>query len=109
MLVADVWQRRGLGSLLTDYCLEICRSWGIGRIVAETTTTDNHRMQRIFTNRGFEKKRVDESGEMLFQRVQQTDCPTSNGPQGRASALGSSLPAVGHPLLFQGKIGENMI
>ena len=37
VLVADAWQGRGLGNLLTDYCLEICRTWGIDRVTAETT------------------------------------------------------------------------
>ena len=53
VLVGDPWQERGLGSLLTDYCLEICRVWKIERVVAETAP-DNPRMIQIFERRGFE-------------------------------------------------------
>jgi acetyltransferase len=53
VLVADAFQNRGLGSVLTDTCLEIARSWGIRRVVAETTS-DNVRMIALFQERGFE-------------------------------------------------------
>ncbi len=53
VLVGDPWQEQGLGSLLTDYCLEICRNWKIARVVAETAP-DNPRMIQIFERRGFE-------------------------------------------------------
>lgn len=43
VLVADQWQGRGLGSLLTSYCLEIARQWNLQRVYAETTA-DNARM-----------------------------------------------------------------
>ncbi|MDZ7375075.1 MAG: bifunctional acetate--CoA ligase family protein/GNAT family N-acetyltransferase, partial [candidate division KSB1 bacterium] len=43
VLVTDAWQDKGLGSLLTDYCIEIAQSWGVKKIVAQTTT-DNPRM-----------------------------------------------------------------
>lgn len=52
VLVADAYQGRGLGSLLTDYCLEICKDWGINTVVAETAP-QNHRMLSIFEHRGF--------------------------------------------------------
>jgi acetyltransferase len=57
VLVADAWQGRGLGALLTDYCLEICRTWGIDQVVAEMAA-DNRRMQRILARRGFETTRI---------------------------------------------------
>jgi acetyltransferase len=66
VLVQDAWQHLGLGSLLTDYCLEICDTWGINRVVAETTS-DNYRMQRLLHNRGFQKKNADEH-ELLFEK-----------------------------------------
>ena len=53
VLVVDAYQKRGLGSRLTDYCLEICRDWGIRHIVAETAS-DNQRMMGIFEHRGFQ-------------------------------------------------------
>ncbi|MBC7335766.1 MAG: GNAT family N-acetyltransferase, partial [Clostridia bacterium] len=37
VLVADRWHGRGLGGLLTDYCLEVAKRWGIKKVVAETS------------------------------------------------------------------------
>jgi acetyltransferase len=64
VLVADAYQGIGLGSLLTDYCLEICKGWGIGTVVAETAP-ENHRMLSIFANRGFELDRTVSSDVVL--------------------------------------------
>jgi acetyltransferase len=52
VLVGDEWQNRGLGGVLTDYCLEIAQGWGLRRMVA-VTTTDNVRMLALFEDRGF--------------------------------------------------------
>jgi acetyltransferase len=52
LLVADPWQGRGLADLLTDYCLEIARSWGVQRVYAETTP-ENTRMIAVLRNHGF--------------------------------------------------------
>ena len=52
ILVGDPWHGKGLGSLLTDYCLEVCQRWGVRRVVAETSP-DNHRMLNVFRDRGF--------------------------------------------------------
>jgi acetyltransferase len=52
VLVQDDWQNKGLGGMLTDFCLEIARLWGITRITA-ITTTDNPRMIAVFEKRGF--------------------------------------------------------
>jgi acetyltransferase len=67
VLVSDDWQGRGLGGLLTDYCLEICQSWGINRVVAETTS-DNDRMKRLLANRDFDRKGNGDSHEILYQK-----------------------------------------
>ncbi len=53
VLVADAYQGNGLGSVLTDYCLEICENWGVRRVVAETAP-ENTRMIGIFKRRGFD-------------------------------------------------------
>ena len=53
VLVADAWQNVGVGGILTDVCMEIARSWGPKRIVAQTTS-DNVRMLALFARRGFE-------------------------------------------------------
>ena len=52
VLITDAWQKRELGSILTDYCLEIAQKWNLKRIVAQTTT-DNYRMIPAFRKRGF--------------------------------------------------------
>jgi acetyltransferase len=52
VLLADAYQGRGLGSVLMDYCIEICRDWGIEQITVETTP-DNARMTALIRNRGF--------------------------------------------------------
>jgi acetyltransferase len=65
VLVADEWQGRGLGNLLTDYCFQICGSWGVDRVYAEATT-ENDRMQKILRRHGCDERRsVD--GEVLYE------------------------------------------
>jgi acetyltransferase len=53
ILIADAWQQKDLGKILTDYCLEIARHWKLNRVVA-VTTTDNRKMIKVFQNLGFE-------------------------------------------------------
>jgi acetyltransferase len=53
ILVADAWQQKELGNTLTDFCMEIARTWKLRKIVAQTTT-DNKRMISVFQKRGFE-------------------------------------------------------
>ncbi len=53
VLITDAWQQKELGSIITDYCLEIAGKWNLKRIVAQTTT-DNSRMISVFRKRGFE-------------------------------------------------------
>ncbi len=60
VLVVDAWQRKELGGLLTDYCIEIARGWNLKRIVAQTTT-DNHPMIAVFERRGFDVTRGEDS------------------------------------------------
>ncbi len=52
ILIADAWQQKDLGNLITDFCLEIAGKWNLKRIVAQTTT-DNKRMITVFRKRGF--------------------------------------------------------
>lgn len=52
VLIVDAWQKRELGSMLTDYCMDIARHWNLKRIVAQTTT-DNRPMISVFEKRGF--------------------------------------------------------
>jgi acetyltransferase len=67
ILVADDWQGLGLGNVLTSFCLEICSTWGIDRVYAETTT-DNRRMQNILRRHDFKLKKGSD-GEMLYQAI----------------------------------------
>ena len=55
VLVGDPWQDKGLGGILTDFCLEIARDWGVRKIVA-VTNSDNPRMVAVFEKRGFSIK-----------------------------------------------------
>jgi len=61
VLVADPWQGHGLGDLLTDCCLEIARSWGVGEVYAETTP-DNAGMIAVMRSHNFAVRRLLEDG-----------------------------------------------
>lgn len=52
VLVGDKWQNKGLGSVLTECCLEIAGHWGLRRVVAQTGH-DNTRMLVLFKRLGF--------------------------------------------------------
>lgn len=67
ILVADAWQGRGLGKLLTDYCFEIARSWGVECISIETTA-DNRRMHKILGRYNLQTKRT-ACGEELLRTI----------------------------------------
>lgn len=56
ILIADPWQRQGLGYLLTDFILDIARDRGIRKIYASVLAT-NSGMIHIFEKRGFTVKR----------------------------------------------------
>ncbi len=64
VLVADPWQNQGLGGVFTDTCLAIAKEWGVGQVLAETST-DNVRMQRVFERRGF-RMTTDELGDTVL-------------------------------------------
>ncbi|MBI4714818.1 MAG: GNAT family N-acetyltransferase, partial [Nitrospirae bacterium] len=66
VLVADPWQGKGLGILLTEYCEEIARSWEIRRITAETSA-GNQRMLATFRHRGFVLE-PDPASDVVFVR-----------------------------------------
>ncbi len=52
VLITDAWQKKEVGSMLTDYCMEIAQTWRLKRIVAQTTS-DNRPMISVFEKRGF--------------------------------------------------------
>ena len=55
------WQGKGLGALLTDYCLEIARDIGVQQLTAEATA-DNERAINLFARRGFT---IDPAGDNI--------------------------------------------
>jgi len=67
VLVADPWQGSGLSDLLTDYCLEIARSWDISTVRAETTP-DNARMIGVLKKHGFTLTRRLDEGIVVGER-----------------------------------------
>jgi acetyltransferase len=67
VLIADRWQGRGLGGMLTDYCVEVAKRWGVKRVVAETSK-DNARMVSTFRNRGFNINDEQEEDVVLVRK-----------------------------------------
>lgn len=55
VLITDNWQRRELGFLFTEYCLEIAKDWGLKRFYAQTTK-DNQPMISVFRRLNFKIK-----------------------------------------------------
>jgi acetyltransferase len=55
ILIADAWQQKDLGNIITDFCLEVAEQGNLKKIVAQTTT-DNKPMISVFQKRGFEVK-----------------------------------------------------
>lgn len=52
ILVTDKWQNKELGGILTDYCLEISKKWGLKKVVAQTQY-ENQRVISVFKKRNF--------------------------------------------------------
>ena len=70
VIVVDRWHGHGLGGLLTDYCLEVAKRWGVRNVVAETSK-DNVRMLATFRNRGFKMDEDrDQEVVMVSRRVE---------------------------------------
>ena len=71
VLVADPWQRRGLGNLLTSYCVETApswgHSWGIRSVCAETGIGNEH-MIAVFQKQGFKLTRRASEGIVFVER-----------------------------------------
>jgi acetyltransferase len=64
VLATDDFQNRGLGSILTDYCMEIARKWNVRHVEAQTTT-DNVRMLSVFSKRDFDIRTPEVSGSLV--------------------------------------------
>lgn len=66
VLVTDKWQNREVGSLLTDYCLDISRKWGRKQLIAQTTS-DNLRIISVFRKRGFQIEHDHSTSTVFFK------------------------------------------
>ena len=64
VMVADPWQRHGLGRFLTDCCLELATALRVRRLVAEVLP-ENARMIALLQSRGFGLHK-DAHGQVLF-------------------------------------------
>ena len=52
ILITEAWQKKELGFIITNYCIEIAKSRGIKILVAETTR-DNKPMISVFRKINF--------------------------------------------------------
>lgn len=68
VLVADPWQGRGLGQMLTKFCLEVAAAWNIQKVFATTDST-NTRMLATFREHGFQIELDAESGVAHASKV----------------------------------------
>jgi len=68
VIVVDRWHGRGLGGLLTDYCLEVAKTWGVKRVVAEVSK-ENTRMLATFRNRDFQLNDEQEQDVVLVSKT----------------------------------------
>ena len=52
ILITDKWQKKGLGQIMTEYCMNIAKNKGVKRLVAETTK-NNKQMNTVFQKLNF--------------------------------------------------------
>lgn len=69
VLVPDDWQKKDLGYILTEYCVEIAKNSRIKRIVAETTR-DNKPMITVFRKLGFTVTFDDTGGVSVYRELE---------------------------------------
>lgn len=55
ILITDDWQRKELGVILTEYCLDLAKNWGLKQFLAQTTK-DNQAMISVFRRMKFKMK-----------------------------------------------------
>jgi GNAT superfamily N-acetyltransferase len=68
VLVADPWQNKGMGSAFADFCLDLARSWGVRRVVAEFLP-ENVRIIRIVESRQFDLHRNVQKHVVSAQKI----------------------------------------
>ena len=67
VLITDKWQKKELGFTLTNYCLEIAKSRGVKKLIAETTK-DNKPMISVFRKLNF-KIRFNEDTTVSVNKI----------------------------------------
>ncbi len=68
ILVADSWHGHGLGSILTDYILEIAQAQGYQRVTASFLKV-NGAMRRLFVRKGFKVQAGDGESDWAEMRL----------------------------------------
>ena len=66
VLITDAWQKKELGYMLTEYCMEIAKMRDVKQLVAETTR-DNKPMISVFRKLNF-KIRFNEDGTVTVRK-----------------------------------------
>jgi hypothetical protein len=95
ILVDDHCQGKGLGSRLTEYCLDVARSWGVGTVTAVTLPA-NTRMVKIFRRLGFQMSQEPDS-EWIVANLNLGGSSPKTGSAERGSAEragGAAEPAM---------------
>ncbi|GEM_PF-443986 len=77
VFVADPWQGKGLGSILTDYMVELARQLGACRVTCELTP-DNVRMINLLQRRGF-AVRIEMEDRVVFAEKELSQPPPPAG------------------------------
>jgi acetyltransferase len=67
ILVADAWQGKGVGHLLTEYCIRIAHDWGLQSVYAETSRR-NRRMVSLFEKQGFDVRHLPEDALVVVNK-----------------------------------------
>jgi acetyltransferase len=98
VLVADPWQRIGLGSAFTDCCMQLAQAWGVRRVVAEFLP-GNMRIIRILEKRSFDLYRDMQehvvSGQKHFADGNAEGLPGATPSSGERATGASALPLDG--------------
>ncbi len=68
ILIADAWQGRDLGKILTQYCLEIAKANGLKKIFAETTK-NNKPMISVFKKLSFDVEFDTDTNVSVFKSL----------------------------------------
>jgi acetyltransferase len=81
-IVADPWQRLGLGTKMVDYVLEICKDMRIETIYA-IILQDNYRAISLMKKMGFKTEYADDGTvrATLSLREEEVPCPESQTPE----------------------------